>query len=468
MNTTDIFIPASFRDPSGFLFSKDDLLFRQVNFQYRNHYDHLMQSGLYEALIQSHLLIPHEEVLLDESIAPEKYKVLYPEQLSFISYPYEWCFSQLKNAALTTLKIQKVALHYGMTLKDATAYNIQFHQGNPIFIDTLSFEIYKEGNPWIAYRQFCQHFLAPLALMSYKDIRLSQLLKIHLDGIPLDMASILLPRRTYARFGLLSHVHMHAKAQKHYAVSPSQTGQGTMSRNGVLGLIESLESTVSGLEWRRFESTWSGYYSENNYSRDAMSEKTSFISEALDELKPSTLWDLGANTGVFSRLAAEKGIEIVSIEADPSSAEINYRTCMEKGEKKILPLIADLSNPSPSIGWLNEERNSLLSRGPAGVVLALALIHHLAISNNVPFEKIVECFKKICKYLIIEFVPKSDSQVQRLLETREDIFVHYTQSGFEHAFEKHFSILRTKKIKGSERTLYLMRKDGDEIQGLRN
>ena len=458
MKTPNVSIPASFRDPSGFLFFRDSLLHRQINIQYKDHYDHLIHSGLYAALVGAGLLIPHQEVGLEQECSGDIYKILRPERISFVSYPYEWCFTQLKSAALATLRIQKLALKYGMTLKDATAYNLQFHKGAPIFIDTLSFEIYQEGHPWIAYRQFCQHFLAPLALMRYGDLRLSQLLKVFLDGIPLDIASALLPRRTYFSFGLLSHIHLHAKAQKQFASSSLESNRrGSIKKNSLLGLIESLESTVLRMQCKTYESVWSSYYEENNYSQQAMDEKIVFVGEILDDLKPSNVWDVGANTGFFSRLAAEKGIETISIEADPSSSEINCRVCIEKGETRVLPLIVDLTNPSPNIGWLNQERESLFERGHAEVILALALIHHLAISNNVPFGRIAECFHKLCRHLVIEFVPKSDSQVQRLLKTRADIFSQYDQAHFEEAFQAHFTILKAMRIGDSDRMLYLMR-----------
>ena len=169
------------------------MLYRQINQEYRQDYETLIKSGLYERLIKDHLLISHEEVIVPPAEPQKVYKVIQPEIVGFISYPYEWCFSQLKDAALTTLAIQKIALDYGMCLKDASAYNIQFHEGRPILIDTLSFEIYSEGNPWVAYRQFCQHFLAPLTLMAYRDVRLSQLMRIYIDGIPLDLAGKLFP-----------------------------------------------------------------------------------------------------------------------------------------------------------------------------------------------------------------------------------------------------------------------------------
>lgn len=186
-------LPASFRDPSGFLFQQDGVIYRQVNLVYKDDYGHLMDSGLYQALVDDNLLIPHEEVGIEPPIPELAYKIIKPEQIPFISYPYEWCFSQLRDAALTTLKVQKKALDFSMSLRDSSAYNIQFKNGRPLFIDTLSFGKYREGQPWVAYRQFCQHFLAPLTLMSYKDIRLSQLLCTYIDGLPLDLTGCLLP-----------------------------------------------------------------------------------------------------------------------------------------------------------------------------------------------------------------------------------------------------------------------------------
>ncbi len=221
--------PGSFRDPNGFIFYRGQTLFRQVQRLYQPHYDQLMQSGLYEALVNAGLLIPHVEEHVDIALKTGAYRVLRPEPLPFISYPYEWCFSQLRDAALATLQIQMEALRFGMSLKDASAYNIQFRNGKPLLIDTLSFEKYEAGKPWVAYRQFCQHFLAPLALMSYTDIRLGQLLRVHLDGIPLDLTSRLLPCNTKLRMGLLTHIHLHGAAQKRYA---DQAGASCRGRRG--------------------------------------------------------------------------------------------------------------------------------------------------------------------------------------------------------------------------------------------
>src|SRR4030042_5758151 len=444
----DGILPASFRDPSGFLFYRDGAIYRQINTAYKENYDHLVSSRLYDALVKAGLLIPHEEVDVALSQSAAAYKVIKPQPVTFISYPYEWSFSQLKMAALATLEIQKKAFDYGMSLKDFSAYNIQFMNGKPLLIDTLSFEKYIQGQLWVAYRQFCQHFLAPLALMSYKDIRLNQFFRIYIDGIPLDMASSLLPRRTWLKPSLLSHIHLHAKSQKHYADKAAVTSNRKMTQFSFKGIIDNLESAIKGLNWHPAHTEWADYYEDTNYSADALEHKKKLVAEFIDQIRPKSVWDLGANDGLFSRIASDKGIKTISFDVDPAAVEKNYIKCIEKKERNILPLLLDLTNPSPPIGWQNTERLSLQQRGPADTALALALIHHLAISNNLPFNKIADFFATICSSLIIEFVPKNDSQVQRLLATREDIFPNYRQQVFESEFSSYFTIQNSAKIKG--------------------
>jgi ribosomal protein L11 methylase PrmA len=378
----------------------------------------------------------------------------------FISYPYEWSFGQLKDAALATLTIQNRALKLGMSLKDASAYNIQFFKGRPTLIDTLSFEIYKEGEPWVAYRQFCQHFLAPLALMAYRDSRLSQLLRVHIDGIPLDLVSELLPGRTRLNFGIASHIHLHAAAQKRYAdvvVSRARKGR-TMSHDAFIGLVESLRKTIQKLEWKPTGTEWSNYYAANNYTDKAFEHKKVIVGEWLGKIGAKLVWDLGANTGIFSRVAIGKGAYVVSADIDPAAVEVNYRLVKQGKEQNILPLVLDLTNPSPAIGWENSERDTFIQRGPVDAVLALALIHHLAISNNVPLRRVAEFFANCGEWLIIEFVPKSDSQVLKLLSSREDIFIDYSFEGFEEAFNKRFIIKESKAVMDSERRMYLLKR----------
>jgi len=449
-------VSGSFRDPSGFLFYREESIFRQINFAYKEEYDFLIESGLYKDLADSNLLIPHEETDINGPAPDKLYKVIKPEKIPFISYPYEWCFSQMKDAALATLAIQKRALNFGMSLKDCSAYNIQFKNGKPIFIDTLSFEKYKKGQPWVAYRQFCQHFLAPLALMSYKDIRLNQLLRAYIDGIPLDLASSLLQFYTRFKFSLLMHIHLHAKAQQHFSGKTVKVTRGHISRLSFMGLVDSLESAIRKLRWNAQATEWGDYYDNIHYLPEAFRHKKQIVSYFLDKLDPKVVWDLGANIGIFSRIPCANKVQVISFDIDPAAVEKNYVQSISTGEKNILPLLLDLTNPSPSIGWNNKERMSLLERGPADIVFALALIHHLAISNNLPLNEIADFFSRICDSLIIEFVPKEDSQALRLLSARKDIFTNYNQENFEYEFKKVFVIRDSIPIKSSKRILYLM------------
>jgi hypothetical protein len=451
-------LAGSFRDPNGFLFFRNGLLYRQVNIGCRQDYDLLMSSGLYEHLVGDGMLVGHDEVDTSLALTGEAYRVIRPEIIPFISYPYEWCFSQLKDAALLTLGVQRKALEFGMSLKDASAYNVQFSGVSPVFIDTLSFERYHEGEPWAAYRQFCQHFLAPLALMRYVDIRLSQLLRIHVDGVPLDLASSLLPRRTKLILPLLTHLHVHAHFQRRYAGSMKAPAKGRVSLGSVLGLIDSLEGALRRLRYRPEGTEWADYYNDTSYSREGMSRKESLVARYVDLLNPRIVWDFGANTGRFSRIAAARGSFTVSFDVDPAAVELNYLECSRGDVSKVLPLLLDLTNPSPGTGWACAERMSIEQRGPADTLLALAIIHHLALSNNLPFEEIARFFARLCSSLVIEFIPKTDAQVRRLLVSREDIFDRYRRDDFERAFGAYFAIEQSEPITGTERTLYLMRR----------
>lgn len=451
-------LPSSFRDPSGFLFCNKGILLRQINLPYKDDFDYFLSSGLYQALLNDGFIISHEEVLEGVTMREGGYKIIKPELAPFISYPCEWSFSQLKDAALLTLKIQKKALGFGMSLKDASAYNIQFKNGKPVLIDTLSFEKYKEGEPWVAYKQFCQHFLAPLALMSYRDIRLGQLFRIYIDGIPLDLASSLLPLKTRFVFSILSHIHLHAKTQKYFSDKVVRNKKLFLSRQRMLALVDNIEHATQGLKWEAKDTEWVDYYDKTNYSVGGFENKKDTVSKFLDIIKPKTVWDLGANNGLFSRLASENGIFTVSLDVDPAAVEQNYLLSVDKNDKLILPLVLDLCNPTSSMGWGHRERMSLVERGPADVVLALALVHHLAISNNLPFSVIAEFFSQIGNSLIIEFVPKADSQVQRLLSTRKDVFLNYNKESFEEEFSQYFKIQKIHQIEDSDRVLYLMKK----------
>ncbi|MFC1656882.1 class I SAM-dependent methyltransferase [Patescibacteria group bacterium] len=449
----------SFRDPSGFLFYKNNIIYRQINKFCKKDFDLMESSGLYSELVDQNLLISHKQTDSVKPVTEDSYKIIKPQLIPFVSYPYEWSFSQLKDAALLTLKIQKIALAHKMSLKDASAYNVQFIGHRPVFIDTLSFEKLPKGKPWVAYKQFCQHFLAPLSLMALSDIRLGLLMREFIDGIPLDLASKLLPNKTRFNLGLYFHIHLHAKSQQRYAdiVVKKQKAKGQLSDKSLLGFIDSLESTIKGLRWQPEGTEWAAYYEDDSYIPKAIKDKQKIVQRFISNVKPKTVWDIGANNGLFSRLASDKDIYTIASDIDPAAVEQGYIISQNRKEKYILPLVIDLTNPSPDLGWANNERKSFINRGPVDMVFALALIHHLAISNNLPLTKIAQFTHSISKYLVIEFVPKSDPKVKKLLATRKDIFPDYTVEGFKKAFLTLYKIEKSVKIKNSQRILYLMK-----------
>lgn len=449
-------IPSSFRDPSGFVFKKDFEVYRQINKSYAGQYDHLMESGLYQKLINKNLLIPHHEtkVVNDNNI----YKIIKPSQIEFISYPYEWSFSQLKDAALLTLEIQRTSLEFGMTLKDANAFNIQFHKGKPVLIDTLSFEYYVEGKPWLAYAEFCRYFLAPLALMTYKDVRLNKLLQVFLDGIPLDLTTKLLPLRSFLNSGLLLHIYVHSWSYRTYKDRAiEEFSKKRFNIRSFKGLIHSLKQSIENLKWnsKKKENDWSNYYESSAVNPEYLEHKKSLLLEYVREINPKYIWDLGSNIGSISRLIPEAFI--VSIDNDPDCVEKNYRDAKKNQEINILPLIIDINNPSPAIGWKNKERLSFLEREKPEMIFALGILHHLVVSNNLTFAHVASLFKGICNYLIIEFIPKEDNNFQRLIRNKIDILYEYSQENFERTFKTEFEIINFAKIHKSERVLYLMK-----------
>ena len=450
---------SSFRDPSGFVFYLGNTIYRQVNTSYKNDYLYFKNSGLCKKLVDEKLLIPFREVSSFKSADSDAFAVCKVKNIPFISYPYEWCFEQLKDAALCTLQIQRMCLEHNMSLKDASAYNIQFLKGKPIMIDLLSFEKYREGLPWVAYRQFCQHFLGPLLLMRKVDSRLVLLLERYLEGIPLDLTSRLLPKSTYFNLSILAHIHLHARNQRKYGTntSPVRQTRKFLTKNMLLGIIDNLENLIRNIKYSKTPTEWGEYSNMMNYSKAAFEAKKKIVKSYLIRQKPKNVWDLGANTGEFSRIAAGLGIATISLDSDHSAVNNNYLQVRQNGETNILPLLVDLTNPTADLGWAHQERKSLERRGPSDLAMALALVHHLCISKNILFSMIGSYLAKICKSLIIEFVPKEDSKVQILLRNREDIFPWYNQKTFEGEFSKYFRILRRDPIGSkSPRILYLM------------
>ncbi len=453
--------PGSWRDPGGFIYRRDGVLYRQIGATSIEDWQAFVASGLAERLISTGRLIGHAEAPLSAAATPDARAVIAPEPIEFISYPYEWTFGELKDAGLLTLDVELEALAAGWTLKDASAYNVQFRDGKPVMIDSLSFEPHEDGTPWVAYRQFCEHFLAPLALMARRDVRLASLLRADPDGVPLDLAKGLLPWRTRLDFGLLSHLHLHANAQVRHAADDDdgKTARGVrISRAKLIGLIGNLRNTVAGLSWKPHGTEWSDYADNTSYNDRATQAKERLVETFVRQVPGPRAWDLGANTGRYSRIAAAAGKRVLAFDIDPAAAEQNYRQIRTEKRGDILPLILDVANPSPGIGWANTERRSLLERADPDVILALALVHHIAISRNVPLPMLLDLFAQLAPWAIVEFVPKEDPMVRRLLATRKDVFPDYTLDGFRAAAGGRWDTAAEEAIEDSPRTLFLLRR----------
>ena len=448
---------SSFRDPSGFIFEKENILYRQVNKVFKEHFDFFISSGCYDNLVKQQLLIPHE--IINENLAgsSEWHTTLKPEKIEFISYPWEWSFDMLKDAALLTLFLAKEAVASGMVLKDASPYNVQWQKGRLMFIDTLSFEKYNPEEPWIAYRQFCENFLAPLLLMHYSKNSLQQIFLAYPEGIPLNIAKSLLPARSKFSLHIYLHIHFHASlaARK----KTTEIKKQKFSNQKFLNLISSLEILINKLKSPVQLTAWTSYYDEASQRAEYLEHKKRTIANWLDKIPDlETAADLGANDGAFSFLLSNRNIQTIAADFDPYCINKLYYKIKKTGEKNILPLVIDMANPSPATGVNNEERTSFISRLQVDLALALALIHHLAIGKNIPLGMIAYFFQKICSTLIIEFVPKEDEKVQMMLKAKKDIYTDYTEENFEKAFGHYFKVENKEFISGSGRTLYLMTK----------
>jgi len=448
--------PGSFRDPSGFVFRRDGVLYRQVNRVFADVWGAAVDAGILQRWQADGRLVSHEVVDVALAADPgQALAVLRPDPIAFISYPYEWTFGQLKDAALLTLDLQEDAERSGFTLRDASAYNVQFDRGRPILIDTLSLERRTGDEPWAAYRQFCQHFVAPLALMARRDIRCGLMLRDYVDGIPIDLAATLLPGRTRLSTGLGSHVHLHARAQRRYADAargaPRRAAMGATRRGA---LLDSLRRTIMGLHWSPGGTEWADYDRETSYTDQGTRAKESIVEAMLQDTGGSAVWDLGANVGRFSAIAANLGRRVVAWDVDPAASERHYQRLKARGVTAVLPLVQDLVNPSPGLGWAGAERAPFVDRSDADVVMALALVHHLAISNNVPLDWVAALFARLAPAGLVEFVPKGDPMVILLLGSRPDVFPDYTQDGFERAFSTRFRIVARTPIPDSTRVLY--------------
>ncbi len=446
--------PASFRDPSGFVYTKDGEVYRNIDPIYFDKFEHLYKSGLYDHLVQDESLISHVVVEKDKSKI-----VIKPKMIPFISYPVEWPFCALKDAALLTLKTNIQAIKFGMILKDASSYNVQFVGPKPIFIDTLSFDFYKEDLPWVAFGQFCRHFISPLLLMKYCHTDVSKMLISFIDGIPLDIVSSLLPLRTHFSLFIKSNIHMHAKALKDNKDVNSFKKDIKLSKNKLIKVLNYVYDFVDKLELKH-NTQWNDYYKNNSYKDKAFVEKKNTVHRWLTQVNASKILDIGGNDGSLSNIS---GSSTLLCDTDLSSLNRGFLESKNTG-RDMVSLLVNIANPTPAYGFANKERSSFLDRAcnwNSECVLALALAHHLCISQNCSFNMLAQIFSSLGKYLIIEFVDRDDSLAQKLIVGMRDqktLFDWYNKDNFEKAFSKEYIIEQVHQIEGMSRTLYLMTK----------
>jgi hypothetical protein len=452
---------ASFRDPSGYMFYDGDILRRAINPIYFKQYNALKDSGFFKTLIKNSLLIAHEET----SVSQEQI-VLTPEPIPFITNPYEWSFEQYKHAALHTLKIQKYALSKGFILKDASAYNVTFHKGSPVFIDTLSFDFYEENTPWRAYKQFITHFFGPLVLASYHGTEIFKMLQTHIDGIPVKLISSLLPGKTKLSSTIFTNIHLLAKMERtHSEDYKAETKIAKLSLKAQNNIIDNLFDFIKKLSLKE-ETEWGDYYDKTNYNDAAFQGKKTLIEDWVTSLNPQRLIDIGGNDGTFARTVVHKVPHVIVTDIDSNAVAYNYKQVQQNKETNMLPFVCDVLQPTPGIGLNNTERNSLIERlqyYSPDVTMALALIHHITLSGNVPFNRSAEFFASFSKYLVIEFPTREDSWVVSLLVRKREFMNHfdfYNQAAFEAGYQHYFDIEKKEVVPGTKRVLYLLKNKG--------
>ncbi len=462
--------PGSFRDRDSRVVVGPDAVYRVLSGQGAEDWRALQASGLLEKLVAEGSVVGTEEVPRD-SLPADALEILHGgteavlrhERIPFVSYPYEWTFGMLQDAAVLQLDLELAALDAGLTLKDATPYNVQFRGAKPTFIDLGSFESLGEGEPWVGYRQFCMLNLYPLLFQAYKDIPYQAMLRGSIDGIPPAVAANVFSFRDRFRKGVFMHAAMHARLERRNQVREGGDVKQDLKKANfkpemIKANVRGLRKLVAGLKWKAGETAWTGYRQDNTYTDEEASQKQAFVREAAAELRPGLVWDMGCNDGAYSRIAAESADQVVAFDFDHATVEALYRSLREEGNTKILPLVGNLADPSPGLGWRGLERRTLEDRGTPDLVLALALIHHVSITANVPISEFLDWLRGLDTAMVIEFPKREDPMVRRLLSGKgEGANADYDVENFERELAARFKIDKSEELPSGTRVLYRVR-----------
>ncbi|HUP23795.1 MAG TPA: methyltransferase [Thermoanaerobaculia bacterium] len=459
--------PGSYRDRESRVFYSGGEVFRALSGEAWRQWTALRDRSFFRAATADGKVVATREAdptpPLPPDILPTPVEgILHHERVPFVSYPYEWSFRMLRAAALLQLDLLDAALAEGFVLKDSSAYNVQWRGARPLFVDVGSFEVLAPGDPWVGYLQFCRLFLYPLLLNAYRGVSFQPLLRGSLDGIDPETASRLLHGRDRIRRGVPTHVHLHARLQSAHAAdrrsARSSVRDAGFSAKLIVANVRSLRRLVESLRWRVEASTWSGYGTGHGYEEAERHAKEAFVARAAGLSRGRLLWDLGCNDGHFTRIAAGSFSHAVAIDADHLTIDRLFEALEREDRRDVLPLVVNLVDPSPALGWRGRERRTLLERGRPDLVLALALVHHLAIGANVPVVELVSWLADLGGDLVVEFVQPSDPMVERLLLEKRDSYPDYELENFRRRLEERFDIASEEELAGGRRVLFHARR----------
>lgn len=460
MTATPIYVGGSFRDPNGRVFEHQGLIYRTISKAAIDNFNTVVESGLYDELVRDELLVgwskaEKNDFNLEDNIA----LVIEQEKVPFVSYPYEWSFAALKSAALCHLDIQMRALDRNIVLIDATAYNIMFVGVKPIFIDYLSFRPYSDGEFWLGHQQFCEQFLNPLIMSARLKINPNAWYRGNLEGITSqDLAKLLGFRgwfngTTLINTMLPSFFERRAEAKKSNAETVQMIQSRKLAKSAYRGMLERLHVGISKLSLPTNATVWQDYANNTSYSSEETTKKMSMVARFTNKTKPNMLWDIGCNSGRYSKLAVENNAAyVIGLEFDTGALEAAY-AMSNREQLPFTPLLMNAVNPSPALGWNERERHSLKDRADADAIIALAVIHHICIGRNIPLADAVNWLVDLAPNGLIEFVPKQDPMVQELLSLREDVFPDYTYDVFCAALSERAEIKESEIINTHGRRL---------------
>ena len=451
----------SFRDRSARVFYADNEVLRSLTDESYTAWKKVVKTPFFQQRMQQRQIVETSELALEESRAFELHEdvvaVLKHARIPFISYVYEWPFAMLRQAALLHLELLMEAVDSGFILKDASPYNVQFVGSQPVFIDTASFVPLHPGEPWLAYRQFCELMLFPLLLQAYRGVDFQPLLRSQQEGISATQFLQWLRGCDLLRPGVFSHGWLHSLLEKNAPSTSTSTVRDLQSSGFDSGLIvrmlRKLKKLVAGLRWVPRQTQWTQYDQSLPHVADDLRAKSEFVRSVCLRKHRQLVWDLGCNDGRFSRIAAESASTVVAMDQDHACVENLYNS-LEATQSTILPLRIDISNPSPAQGWRGRERTRLEDRGQPELVICLGLIHHLVIAANVPLPEVIDWLASLGAELILEFPSKQDGMVQALLRNKRDQYTDYSVASLETELQRHFSLQQQVKLPSGERTLY--------------